>query len=203
MKKIECTLRTVDLLHVGSGEVSMGHHGIVAVQKLHDKPFIPGSTLRGNIRANMKRILRGLRTCAKGHLKDFFEEFKKDSQVLRYIFGGPDYQGLVIISGGKTDQNANINVIPGVRLDQARRSTATGALFFYEAVPPGTEFAFTVFLQSTGKRQAAYQDVIYFLILLAIQQMEHSGLGRHRTHVELEFPRQELEQMAEEMIVNE
>ncbi len=186
MKTIRCVIKTVDTLHIGSGSVGLGVKKSIHIQRLNNRPFIPGSSLRGKIRANLRRLLPSLRTCAAGPLKTLLDKYTADKDVVEAIFGAPDYEGRVVVTNAilRDDSDTKrINIIPGVQLDRKSRSVEEKKLFFYEAVSPGAEFKFNVHMR--GADDSSPMNPYLFLLMLALKEIEFSGLGRHRARVKI------------------
>ncbi|MBD3157986.1 MAG: hypothetical protein GF309_04295 [Candidatus Lokiarchaeota archaeon] len=205
MKKIDCKLEPQDALHIGSGVVGLGARHVSRVQRLNGRPFVPGSTLKGKMRANLTRLLPSIRELAKGDLQSYLED-KSDKSVIRDFFGAEDRKGRITVTNAvmedsqTVEQEDQVDVIPGIRIDEETRSTAEGALFFEEKVAPKKNFEFSVYIAKSKQG-----DVDLLLTLLPIKYIERTGIGRRKAGVTISIPEREaqLDELKEALLGNE
>jgi CRISPR/Cas system CSM-associated protein Csm3 (group 7 of RAMP superfamily) len=124
-------------LHVGGhresapGEMEMG-----VLKDAEGNPIIPGSSLKGVLRSEMEKLLKGLgkHTCTPADLCPAGEEC-----TVCLLFGGKEYAGSIRIRDAITDTRKTL-VRDGVRIDRAKRKAAEEALYQLEVVPRGAIF---------------------------------------------------------------
>lgn len=205
MEKIDCKLQPQDALHIGSGVVGLGARRVGRIQRLHGRPFVPGSTIKGKMRANLTRLLPSIRELGKGNLRLYLED-KSDQSVIRDFFGAEDRKGRITVTNAVMDDRVKagigeqVDVIPGIRIDHKTRSTAEGALFFEEKAAPTTSFNFSVYIATDNQT-----DVDLLLTLLPIKYIERTGLGRRKAGVKISISKREeqLNELKEALFENE
>jgi CRISPR/Cas system CSM-associated protein Csm3 (group 7 of RAMP superfamily) len=157
------TLTTVTPLHIGSGTTNNEHEklrvedeegergvDVTAVAlDAQDQPYIPGSTLKGNLRA-------------------WLQTRTKCSHLLNNVFGNGDEEKGVESQGGKAEfwnvlikeplknpehppsywhEKQQVGVEVGVTIDRITRTAREQRLFYHEIVPPNVCFEIRI----TGK----------------------------------------------------
>jgi CRISPR/Cas system CSM-associated protein Csm3 (group 7 of RAMP superfamily) len=134
---IDYEVRAKSDLHIGGhresapGEMEMG-----VLKDTSDKPIIPGSSLKGVLRSEMEKLLKGLEkpACTPADLCPAGEEC-----TVCLLFGGREYAGSIRIRDAITDTRTTL-LRDGVRIDRLKRKAAQGALYQLEVVPGGTVF---------------------------------------------------------------
>lgn len=182
MRRIDCVFETVDTLHIGSGKKGASEKSRIGVQKLHGQPVIPGSTIRGALRANLLSLIPSINKLASSPLKEFLDGMSGED-VVTHLFGAPNVRGRIIVSDATIVSSVKTGAIPGIRIESSSRTVAKHALFFYEAVPSGVTFSTSVYIQTPGKENEDQKRIDLFLFLLALKRIEKSGLGRHRSTI--------------------
>lgn len=127
-------------LHVGGhresapGEMEMG-----VLKGADGNPVIPGSSLKGVLRSEMEKLLKGLgkHTCTPDKLCDPQKGEKECTVCL--LFGGKEYAGSIRVRDAITDSRKTL-VRDCVRIHRVSRKAAEGAFYPLEVVPRGTTF---------------------------------------------------------------
>jgi CRISPR-associated protein Csm3 len=139
---IDYEVRTRSDLHIGGhkesapGEMDMG-----VLKDAEGNPIIPGSSLKGVLRSEMEKLLKGLRKRACSPEPDKLCDPKKGERecTVCLLFGGREYAGSIRIRDAITETRTT-RVRDGVRIDRATRKAAGSALYQLEVVPRGTVF---------------------------------------------------------------
>lgn len=151
--RIEGTLRVVSPLHIGSGHTCDGPINpetdkpieVNALARDHeDKPYVPASTLKGNLRAWLARRLPGTRA------------------EVEQLFGSLD-AGAENATGSKllvndslcTEAAPTTGVVARVALDRATKTAIPQRLFHTEFVPAGVAFNIVIDGQNLSDDEVA------------------------------------------------
>jgi CRISPR-associated RAMP protein (TIGR02581 family) len=157
------TLTCERAIHIGRG-ASLDPVGTdnPVIKDVSGKPFIPGSSFKGALRAAVERIMQSLDegfTCEAGScvsadrnskLKDvhkgndeaYINALLKETCKVCKVFGSPWIASKVKIKdlSLKSPWFGQFEVRDGVSIDRDTETAAEGKKFDYEAVPKGTEF---------------------------------------------------------------
>ncbi|RJS71535.1 MAG: hypothetical protein CW694_04965 [Candidatus Syntrophoarchaeum sp. WYZ-LMO15] len=126
-------------LHIGGhdsgapGAVDMG-----VMKDVDGYPFVPGSSLKGVLRSEMERLLKGLGKRACSPDPDKLCKAGEECTVC-LLFGGREVAGSIKVRDAYTDSRRTL-IRDGVRIDRKTRKAAGGAYYTMEAVPKGTKF---------------------------------------------------------------
>lgn len=126
-------------LHIGGhGESAPGELDMGVLKDAEEKPIIPGSSLKGVLRSEMEKLLKGLwkKTCTPDN--DNLCPAGKECTVC-LLFGGREYAGSIRIRDAVTDTRKTL-VRDGVKIERSSRKAARGAFYQLEVVPRGMVF---------------------------------------------------------------
>lgn len=204
MKRINYSISLLDTLHIGSGLAHSGYPRTAAIQKRAGRPFIPSSTLRGKIRANLRSLLPAFRKTASPDTLSVISNHK-DNRIISDLFGAPNHTGRVVVMDGVVDSDIQIDRVPGIRLEDRTRSVASHALFSYEVVPAGVSFSSSLFLSPSPQPEANSGNIDELLLLLSLKHIERTGIGRQASRVAIDLGphEQSLDQLMKELIIHE
>lgn len=191
--RMQGVLTTRTALHIGSGTPTWETASDLAV--LRDalgRPFIPGSTLKGVIRATIEAILRaserrdgGLWACdplAKKDACGYHEQGKREEAVAAIsdhcavcrLLGSHVLASHVRFSDALPcgDVEPRIEVRDGVAIDRDLRTVYGGQKYDFETVAPGAEFNLEVFIDNPD-------DWTMGLLIMGFDQLADgfAGLG--------------------------
>ncbi|RNI11911.1 CRISPR-associated RAMP protein [Methanohalophilus sp. RSK] len=117
-------------------------------------PIIPGSSLKGVMRTEVERLLKGLdiKVC------DIFDNKQRggcNECPVCYLFGGKDLASSIRIKDAVADHKKT-SIRDGVAIDRQTRKARTGGKYDTEAVPRGTIFKGTITIENTGIESDGY-----------------------------------------------
>ncbi|MDW7725981.1 MAG: CRISPR-associated RAMP protein Csx7 [Candidatus Methanoperedens sp.] len=139
---IQYTIKTKSDLHIGGHGSTLPAEVDNQVLKNHkDYPIIPGSSLKGVLRTEMERLLKGISidvcsvpdVCRSPKRKDVNE------CPVCTLFGGAELAGSVRIKDATANSKRTF-IRDGVAIERKTRKARGGAKYDFEAVPQGTEF---------------------------------------------------------------
>ncbi len=178
-------IEAVTPLHIGSGkpEVEIGEVDMPVLTDPNGQPYIPGSSLKGRVRAEAERIAReeGLTVCKPpdvrnmcGSLKDNIEDFC----ICCRIFGTA---GNISIASKVKFRDAypaeKIGTLlerTGIAIDREKGTVSKHALYTIQAVPAGTKFSLEIVAENLADDELK-------LLLAALKSVEDSALGGSST----------------------
>lgn len=168
--EISAVLRMISALSVGS-RASLEPTGsdLPVMRDPEGMPFIPGSSIKGVIRAHMERILRSLeqrhglsacdpfeQPCVDSKLKDqllraangkeaaFSQAVWEKSCTVCRLFGSPWFAGCLAFKDARLTNADNLPVVTqvrdGVGIDRDLGAAREGIKYDFEVVVPGAEF---------------------------------------------------------------
>ncbi|MHA1712183.1 MAG: RAMP superfamily CRISPR-associated protein [Candidatus Freyarchaeota archaeon] len=148
---VEGELVSETMLHVGAAETSSGtvDNPFMKVEvRGRTVPFIPGSSLKGALRAEAERIARGknvkgVAVCTPPKVCD-----GDDVCVVCRIFGSKKLASHVKIPDAYPIGEVSTLIKPGVAIDRVLGAVFTGQLYMIEAVPPGARFRFKMIIDN-------------------------------------------------------
>lgn len=183
---ISGTLEALTPLHIGSGkpEVEIGGVEMPVLTDPKDQPYIPGSSLKGRVRAETESIARkkGLEVCKPPQVDNMCGSTKDSIDKLCVccrIFGTA---GRRISFASKVkfrdayplDRVKALLERTGIAIDRETGTVARGALYNIQAVPAGTKFG----LEIVGENLS---DDELKLLKSALKSVEDSALGGSST----------------------
>jgi CRISPR-associated protein Csm3 len=183
---LSATLEAVTPLHIGSGkpDIEIGELALPVLRDPSQRPYIPGSSLKGRTRAEAERIARkeGIPICTPPNVKDMCGTFKsrpEDCCICCRIFGTAGDR-LSVASKVKfrdaypTKEIAETLERTGTAIDRELGSVAEHALYSIEAVPAGTMFDLEIVAENLSDEELK-------LLLAALKSVEDSALGGSST----------------------
>lgn len=191
------TLEAVTPLHIGSGkpEVEIGEVDMPILRDPNRQPYIPGSSLKGRVRAEAERIAREekMAVCNPPNVENMCGSLKgsvEDFCIACRIFGTAGE--ISVASKVKFRDAYPIQKVEellertGIAIDRAKGTVAKGAIYTIEAVPAGTIFNFEIVAENLTDEELK-------LLLAALKSVEDSALGGSSTggfgKVKMDFKR--------------
>ena len=170
--------------HIGSGREGELATDMGILRNVYGEPILPGSTLKGNFRANVERLSYhlGLRACLldselsgvpcvsdqkyEKTVRPEFQNRKSEKARLEWLlentcdvcrlFGSPMQASRIFFSDGKLDTWAGVvEVRDGVCLDRDSETARHSAKYDFEAVPAGTVFNVVIDLENPATKELA------------------------------------------------
>lgn len=183
---ISGTIETITPLHVGSGRplVEIGQVNMPILTDPEGTPYVPGSSLKGRIRAETERILRekGEKVCLPPDIK--FMCGTKETNVDNFcvcckIFGSAGKNNSVASKVRFRDAYPIDNIETLLErtctaIDRSTGSVAKKALYTIQAVPAGAKFGLEIVGENLTNEELR-------LLKAAIKSVEDSALGGSST----------------------
>lgn len=179
------TIEAVTPLHIGSGkpQVEIGEVDMPVLTDPNGQPYIPGSSLKGRVRAEAERIARekGIEVCSPPDVKNMCGSLKSnvdDFCICCKIFGTAG--NISVASKVKfrdaypTERLETLLERTGIAIDREKGTVSRGALYTIQAAPAGTKFAFEVVAENLADDELR-------LLLAALKSVEDSALGGSST----------------------
>jgi CRISPR-associated protein Csm3 len=179
------TLEAVTPLHIGSGkpEVEIGEVDLPVLTDPKGQPYVPGSSLKGRVRAEAERIARekGMDVCRPPDVKNMCGSLKSkigDFCICCRVFGTAG--GISVASKVKFRDaypRSGVEALlerTGIAIDRERGAVSKRALYTIQAVPAGTTFGFEVVAENLADDELR-------LLLAALRSVEDSALGGSST----------------------
>ena len=216
-------------LHIGTEQISQ-RMGASVMRDFQERPFIPGSSLKGALRSAVERRVEwlGLVSCCLengGCLSQVDESWRRRSLEERLpdieeklcatckLFGCTVFGGKVQVDDLPLEEAFEqlaphlVEVRDGVGIDRDSGTSVEGAKFDYEVVPSPTAFHFYLTAENLEQQDAA-------LLALGLLEMMNGtvplggkstrGLGRCRLHLTkafyFEFPENDQITMAQRLL---
>lgn len=178
-------IEAVTPLHIGSGkpEVDIGEVELPVLVAPDGQPYIPGSSLKGRVRAEAERIARqkGLPVCKPpevDHMCGSRKSSINDFCICCRIFGTA---GKISLASkvkfrdaypiGKVEQLLERT---GIAIDRETGTVSRGALYTIQAVPAGTRFNLEIVAENMSEEELK-------LLKAALKSVEDSALGGSST----------------------
>ena len=194
--RIDAVLITETGLHIGAGEDSYeptAPNGSV-LRDATGLPYIPGSSLKGVLRAFLASVLDEPVVSAvteelgdKGK-RDRWKENKQSADVLlawhierestisERLFGSQLMAGKVKLADARPKTDVKTDFRKGNAIDRDTHTTTPNALFDTESIPAGTEFTFRVDAENLTKQEA--EILLQLLDVLAKGSISVGGRSR-------------------------
>jgi len=178
---IEGSLEALTPLHIGSGRAELGEEAIdlPVLRDPNDVPYVPGSSLKGKVRAEAERIAKslGYDVCTPPKVEDMCGSkvrSEEDLCIVCKIFGTA---GKYISRASKVrfrdaypEGEVKTLTRVGIAMDRERGSVSPGALYTVEGVPKGTRFRFEVVAENLTEEELK-------LFKAALKSVADSWLG--------------------------
>lgn len=182
---ISGTLEALTPLHIGSGkpEIEVGGVEMPVLTDPNDQPYIPGSSLKGRVRAEAERIARqkGIEVCKPPDVKEMCGSKKrniKDFCICCRIFGTA---GTISVASKvkfrdayPLDKVETLLERTGTAIDRETGTVHRGALYKIQAVPAGTKFGLEIVAENLSDEELK-------LLRAALKSVEDSALGGSST----------------------
>lgn len=174
---IKGTLTNITQLHIGKGgsetEFSVDNPIITVRIKNDEIPYIPGSSLKGILRSEVEKFLKGQgekicvpydpkSKCNNGEIRDIC--------LACQIFGCQQIGSHFIASDAilKMDHHPGVKIKPGIAINRITGSTQKGAFFQIETLQPGGlfDFEFEIFnidLKTNDKNEKKARAIKFLL----------------------------------------
>lgn len=179
------TIEAVTPLHIGSGkpEVEIEQVEMPVLTDPNGQPYIPGSSLKGRVRAEAERIARekGMEVCTPPDVKNMCGSRKSNVDefcICCKIFGTA---GKISVASKVKFRDAfplgTVETLlerTGTAIDRKKGSVYRGALYTVQAVPVGTRFGLEIVAENLSDEELR-------LLLAALKSVEDSALGGSST----------------------
>jgi CRISPR-associated protein Csm3 len=182
---ISGVLEAVTPLHIGSGkpEVELGEVDLPVLTDPEGRPYIPGSSLKGRVRAEAERIARqkGMNVCKPPDVKNMCGSLKRnpdDFCICCRIFGTAG--DLSVASKVKFRDAYPLSKVEtllertGIAIDRDKGTVARGALYTIQAIPAGVHFGLEIVCENMSEDELR-------LLKAALKSVEDSALGGSST----------------------
>jgi len=178
---ISGTLEAVTPIHIGSGksEAEIGMADLPILTDPDGKPYIPGSSIKGRVRAEAERIAKQgkYEVCAPPNVNTMCGTLKNDPKdfcICCRIFGTA---GKISVASKVRFRDAlllgKVEALlerTGIAIDREKGTVARGALYTIQAVPAGTKFALEIVGENLAEEELQ-------LLKAALKSVEDSSLG--------------------------
>lgn len=167
-------------LHVGGHEsTAPAEIDNPVIKNSMSYPIIPGASLKGVLRTEMERLLRGLdiKACkpdSKPYPDGLCESGEECSICL--LFGGREYAGSIRIRDA-TARTQRTTLRDGVSIDRKTRKAVEGRYYNIEVVPSGVEFDGEIVIENPGLDGFEYAKLGAFLSLVRFFNATGRTLG--------------------------
>jgi CRISPR-associated RAMP protein (TIGR02581 family) len=203
-------LRLETALHVGGGDVALGSTDSPIIRYADERPFIPGSSIKGAFRATVEKLATTLSLANMEHVMDvldtgskWMQEFnrrRRDEQwseeetikhierewpATAFLFGTP-YTASRILFEDATPLEEEMVVVQrrdGVAIDRDSERAVEGLKYDYEVVAPGLRLHFAATLQNPTDRDLQLTCAGMMELVsgfFSLGGKRSSGLGRCR-----------------------
>lgn len=179
------TVEAITPLHVGSGkpEVEIGQVDMPVLTDPNGQPYVPGSSLKGRVRAEAERIARekGMEVCTPPDVKRMCGTLKNSIDgfcVCCRVFGTAG--NISVASKVKFRDSYPVEKVEtllertGIAIDREKGTVSRGALYTIQAIPAGTKFGFEVVAENLSDDELK-------LLLASLKSVEDSALGGSST----------------------
>jgi CRISPR-associated RAMP protein (TIGR02581 family) len=120
------------------------------IKNIEGCPIIPGSSLKGVLRTEMERLLRGLGVdgvCTPDNLCKTKRNKNKECPIC-LVFGGAEMAASIRIKDSTTKHKKTL-IRDGVAIDRQNRKARKGGKYDIEVVPKGTVFTGTLSVENS------------------------------------------------------
>lgn len=179
------TIEAVTPLHIGSGrsEVEVGEVDLPVLTAPDGQPYIPGSSLKGRVRAEAESIARQKRmdVCKPPDVRNMCGSKKSSVDELCIccrIFGTAG--NISVASKVKFRDAYPLGKVEtllertGIAIDRDTKTVAKGALYTIQAVPAGVRFKLEIVAENLSDEELK-------LLKAALKSVEDSDLGGSST----------------------
>ncbi|RMH71672.1 MAG: hypothetical protein D6675_06250 [Gemmatimonadetes bacterium] len=157
---LEGTLRTVTAIRIGSAQMVALHNGAPLLRNALGQPFIPGSTVKGALRAHLAAILETLLGT------DETASWLEPVFGARHLAGRVQIDDLPLVTETGT---AGIHLRQGLSVHRHTRTMIPNSRYQYEIVPPETVFSFRLVAENL-------KDAQFGLLLVGLHALKRGEL---------------------------
>lgn len=162
---LEYTITTKSDLHVGGhSTIEPAEVDNPVIKNSDGYPIIPGSTLKGILRTETERLLRGLGV----EVCDIFDRSNRggcNKCSACKLFGGKDLASSIRIKDSTASQKKTF-IRDSVAIDRQKRKARDGGKFDLEVVPKGTTFSGKLIIENTELKGYEYSKLGAMLSLV-------------------------------------
>ncbi len=173
---LEYTITTKSDLHVGGhSTIEPAEVDNPVIKNSEGYPIIPGSSLKGILRTETERLLRGLdvKVC------DIFDKNNRGGCnvcAVCKLFGGKDLASSIRVRDSTTLQKKTL-IRDGVAIDRQKRKAKDKSKFDLEVVPKGTSFPGRLTIENTRLEEYEYSKLGAVLSLFAFFNSCSGSIG--------------------------
>ena len=143
-------------------------------------PIIPGSSLKGVLRTELERLLRGLGVdgvCTPDNLCRTKNSKNKDKECpICLVFGGAEMAASIRIKDSTTKHKKTL-IRDGVAIDRQNRKARKGGKYDIEVVPKGTVFTGTLSVENSGLGKCEHAKLGALLSLIGFFNSCSGSIG--------------------------
>jgi len=173
---LEYTISTQSDLHIG------GHTTIEpaevdnpVIKNVQGLPIIPGSSLKGVLRSEIERLLRGLNV----DICDIFDNKSRggcNECPVCQLFGGKDVASSIRIKDGIATKSKTL-IRDGIAINRKKRKTQDKSKFEIEVVPQGTIFKGMITIENVGFGESDFSKLGALLSLVDFFNACNGNIG--------------------------
>jgi len=137
------------------------------IKNIEGCPIIPGSSLKGVLRTEMERLLRGLGlddVCTPDKLCNTKKNENKECPIC-LVFGGAEMAASIRIKDSTADYKKTL-IRDGVAIDRQNRKARKGGKYDIEVVPKSTVFTGTLNIENSGLTEFKHEKLGALLSLI-------------------------------------
>ncbi len=176
---IQYTIKTKSDLHIGGhGTTAPAEVDSPVLKNDGDFPIIPGSSLKGVLRTEMERLLKGLKidACTVPDVCMSPRRKVESECPVCMLFGGAELAGSIRIKDATANSKKTV-IRDGVAIERKTRKAKGGAKYDIEAVPQGTEFYGEVTIENLDVKDNRNAKLGAFLSLVDFFNSCSGGIG--------------------------
>lgn len=173
---LEYTIKTNSDLHVGGhSTIEPAEVDNPVIKNSDGYPIIPGSSLKGVLRTETERLLRGL----GADVCDIYDRINCGGCnvcAVCQLFGGKDLASSIRVKDSTTSQKKTL-IRDSIAIDRQKRKARDGGKFDLEVVPKGTSFSGKITIENTGLKEFEYSKLGAVLNLFDFVNSCSSSIG--------------------------
>jgi len=184
---LQGTVEAVTPIHIGSGrgEREIGEVDLPILKGPSGQPYVPGSSLKGKVRAEAERIARekGMPVCSPPDVRNMCGTTKASQEPDKFciccrIFGTAGEVSVAskvkLRDAYPTKEVGETLKRTGIAMDRSTGSVAPRNLYLIEAVPAGTHFNLEIVAENLTDEELR-------LLKAALKSVQDSALGGFTT----------------------
>jgi len=139
---IHLNLRTITTLHVGAGrgEKELGEADLIIAKLPNNKPYIPGSSLKGFLRVETERLLSSLKLNMKVCVGPNYTCNASNPCPSCAIFGSPNFASRLIVRDLMPAKDITPFMQTRVAMNRKTRTVIERRTYTVELIPPNVIF---------------------------------------------------------------